>query len=51
MKYMLDKISQRIMEELCHDGRLSNAQLAQMLDVGEVTVARKIKAMIDEGII
>jgi len=48
---MLDKISLKIMSELCRDGRLSNARLAEMLDISEITVARKIESLLNEGVI
>lgn len=39
------------MDELCHDGRSSNVELAQRLGLSVATVAKKIKAMIETGII
>jgi DNA-binding Lrp family transcriptional regulator len=48
---MLDKISLKVMSELCHDGRSSNVKLAQKLGISAVTVAKKINAMIEDAII
>jgi Lrp/AsnC family transcriptional regulator for asnA, asnC and gidA len=48
---MLDKNSLKILNELCHDGRYSNAKLAHKLSINVATVAKKINAMIEEGVI
>ena len=48
---MLDKISIKIMNELCHDGRYSNVVLARKLGFNVATVAKKINAMIEKRII
>lgn len=39
------------MDELCHDGRSSNVELARRLGLSVATVAKKIRAMIETGII
>lgn len=48
---MLDKTNFRIMVELCRDGRASNAQLAQKLNLSVSTVAKRLEAIIREGIV
>ena len=48
---MLDSISFRILVELCHDGRASNVKLARELGISPVTVAKKIRTMVNEGVI
>ena len=48
---MLDKISFQIMLELCQDGRISNASLAQKLGKSEHTIAKRINAMIADDVI
>lgn len=50
-QYMIDKVSFQIMLELCRDGKLSNAKIAELLDISEVTVAKKIDAMLSNGVI
>lgn len=48
---MVDKISLKIMKELCHDGRSSNVQLARRLGLSIQTVAKKVNAMVENGTI
>jgi Lrp/AsnC family transcriptional regulator for asnA, asnC and gidA len=48
---MLDDISFKILLELCHDGRSSNAKLARKLGISVVTVAKRVNALIKEGVI
>jgi len=48
---MLDKISIGIVNELCHDGRYTNVELAKKLNISVVTAAKKVKALIDDGVI
>jgi len=48
---MLDKNSFRIMIELCRNGRISNAKIAKTLGMSELTVAKKINAMLKNEII
>lgn len=49
--YMVDSTSFRIILELCRDGKLSNAKIAEILNISEVTVAKKIDALLSNGII
>jgi Lrp/AsnC family transcriptional regulator, regulator for asnA, asnC and gidA len=48
---MLDKTSLKILNELCHDGRYTNIELAKKLDISVVTAAKKVKALMEDGII
>jgi len=48
---MLDIISKKIMYELFRDGQATNIAIAHKLDLSVVTVAKKINAMMKEGII
>jgi len=48
---MIDDTSLKIMNELIHDGRYTNVELAHKLSVNVVTVGRKINAMIENDVI
>ena len=48
---MIDKTSLQIIEMLRHDGRISNALLAEKIGVSTSTVTKKINTMIDQGVI
>jgi DNA-binding Lrp family transcriptional regulator len=48
---MVDNISLKLISELCHNGRLSNDKLAKKLGINVLTVARRIRRLVDEGVI
>lgn len=47
---MIDQTSFNIMRELRQDGRISNARVARKLGISMATVAKKINAMINQGV-
>jgi len=47
----LDKIDLRILRQLQKDGRLTNAELAQRVDVSPATCHRRTQRLFDEGYI
>ncbi|NWF97128.1 MAG: Lrp/AsnC family transcriptional regulator [Candidatus Thorarchaeota archaeon] len=47
----LDETDQRIIEMLQEDGRRSLSEIATAVDKTEVTIRRRLKRLIDEGII
>ena len=46
---MIDNVSLKIMNELCHNGLYSNVELARKLGISVATVAKKINTMIEKG--
>ena len=51
MDVELDKIDLRILRQLQKDGRLTNAELAQRVDVSPATCHRRTQRLFDEGYI
>ncbi|GAB4537189.1 MAG: Lrp/AsnC ligand binding domain-containing protein [Roseibium sp.] len=47
----LDRIDRRILKHLQRDGRLSNAELAEKVNVSPATCHRRTQRLIDEGVI
>ena len=47
----LDKIDRRILERLQHDGRLSNADLAEQVGLSSSPCWRRVKALEEAGVI
>jgi DNA-binding Lrp family transcriptional regulator len=48
---MIDNINLKLIFELYHDGRLSNVKLAKKLGINVLTVARRIRELVNEGVI
>ena len=51
MRARLDRIDLKMLRLLQDDGRLTNAELAQMVDVSPATCHRRTKRLFDEGYI
>jgi Lrp/AsnC family leucine-responsive transcriptional regulator len=51
MTYRIDRIDTKILRLLQKDGRLSNAELAQLVDVSPATCHRRTQRLFDEGYI
>jgi Lrp/AsnC family leucine-responsive transcriptional regulator len=47
----LDKLSQRILKELCADARISNAEIGRRVGLSSPAVAERIQKMAEQGII
>ncbi|MEG3582306.1 MAG: Lrp/AsnC family transcriptional regulator [Chloroflexota bacterium] len=47
----MDLLNEKIISFLKIDGRISNANIARSLNVSEGTIRRRIKKLIDEGVI
>lgn len=47
----LDKLSQRILKELCTDARVSNAEIGRRVGLSSPAVAERIQKMEEQGII
>lgn len=47
----LDKLSQRILKELCADARVSNAEIGRRVGLSSPAVAERIQKMEEQGII
>jgi Lrp/AsnC family transcriptional regulator for asnA, asnC and gidA len=47
----IDKMDVRLLDILRDNSRTSNAEIARMLDTSEATIRRRIKALMDKGII
>jgi DNA-binding Lrp family transcriptional regulator len=48
---MIDKIDMMILTNICKDANISNARLAEAIEVNVATVAKRIERMIDDGLI
>src|SRR5882724_6487100 len=51
MRTKLDRIDLKMLRSLQNDGRLTNAELAQMVDVSPATCHRRTKRLFDDGYI
>jgi Lrp/AsnC family transcriptional regulator, leucine-responsive regulatory protein len=47
----LDKLSQRILKELCNDARVSNAEIGRRVGLSSPAVAERIQKMEEQGIV
>lgn len=51
MQDMLDKVNTKLLLELYRDGKASNTELARKLGMSVMTVAKRVKKMLEEGVI